>query len=105
MIWPVKHKHWRKMIHLYLNLSMLFRGRSRTPAIGGEWPSGLRHCNHIRMIPGLNPIGALSGLNTQCCYKAPVDLWFIIRIKKMQRLIGFPIDIGPKLALGQPGSR
>ena len=39
-------KLWRKgerIYCLYLNLSMLFRGRYRTLAIGGEWPGELRH--------------------------------------------------------------
>ena len=31
------------------------RGRSRTPAIGGEWPCGLRQCIHIGRIPGQTP--------------------------------------------------
>ena len=51
-------KLWRngeRIYCLYLNLSMLFRGRYRTLAIGGEWPGELRHCSHVRSIPGQTP--------------------------------------------------
>ena len=39
---------------IYLNLSVLFRGRSRSPAIG-EWPGELRCSSLISRIPGQIP--------------------------------------------------
>lgn len=39
---------------IYLNLSVLFRGRSRNPAIG-EWPGELRCFSLISRIPGQIP--------------------------------------------------
>ena len=63
---------------LYLHLTRLFRDRSRTPAIGGEWPSGLRLCNHIRRIP----TGTWLGIETKPLYESPGDL--LGRNKKIQ---------------------
>ena len=40
----------------------------------GEWPSGLRHCDQNRKVPGSNPTRRSAGLRTHPRYKAPGDL-------------------------------
>ena len=61
----------------------------RTPAIGGEWPSGLRFCNHICRIQGQTLLSAWAGqtllsvwlgLGTQPCYEDSGDPSVITRI-------------------------
>ena len=54
-------------------LCFLYWGRSRAHAIG-QWPSGLRLCNHIGRNPGQTPTSARSGLEMQPQYGAPNDL-------------------------------
>ena len=54
----------------------------------------------------VTPLGARLGLGTQTPYEVPGDFW--VEIAKTQWLTsaewGYPLDNGPKMAVGQPNS-
>ena len=72
-----------KTILFYLDLSMLFRSRSRTPDIEGEWPSGL---GKFQEDSRLNTIGAQSSFKSKTHYQAPMTFRLWQELKEMQLL-------------------
>ena len=87
----------------YFDLSTLFGGRYRDPAIRGDWPNGLSRCNHVRSILGQNPEAFGRVWRPQLVTKLLVTFvssGSVINIRQ-----GFPLNIVPKVALEQPKSR
>ena len=101
MIQLVKPKQWRKTF--YFDLSTLFGGRYRDPAIRGDWPNGLSRCNHVRSILGQTPEAFGRVWRPQLVTKLLVTFGSSGSVSNIRQ--GFPLNIVPKVALEQPKSR
>ena len=87
-------------------MGMVKHSQSSQSSKFAMWPSGLRHCNKNRKVPGWNPTRHSVRLRDPTSLRG--SWWSSSRKCKTQWLTlcgwGSPLDNGPKLVVGQPNS-